>query len=79
MDLETVRSKLVGFGMQILENIDPNADNFVTAGIVHTKLQQVGCLTRLEPNHQAQMYRLTIRSSKDTVAQTLCDLLHEQF
>lgn len=76
---EHIKAKLVGFGMQILDNIDPNQDNFVTAGIVHTTNSKVGCLTRLEPNHQAQMYRLTIRSSRDIVSQQLCRLLFEQF
>ena len=76
---EHIKAKLVGFGMQILDNIDPNPDNFVTAGIVHTTSQKVGCLTRLEPNNQAQMYRLTIRSSRDVVSQQLCRLLYEQF
>ena len=76
---EHIKAKLVGFGMQILDNIDPNPDNFVTAGIVHTSSQKVGCLTRLEPNNQAQMYRLTIRSSRDIVSQQLCRLLYEQF
>jgi len=76
---EHIKAKLVGFGMQILDNIDPNQDNFVTAGIVHTTASKVGCLTRLEPNNQAQMYRLTIRSSRDIVSQQLCRLLFEQF
>ncbi|RWS31256.1 AP-2 complex subunit alpha-2-like protein [Leptotrombidium deliense] len=76
---EVTKTKLIGFGMQLLEGIDPNADNFVCAGIVHTKTQQVGVLLRLEPNLQAQMFRLTIRTSKDTVSQQLCQLLHEQF
>ena len=39
--------------MQLLEGIDPNPENYVTAGILHTKTQQVGCLLRLEPNKQA--------------------------
>ncbi|XP_047003184.1 AP-2 complex subunit alpha [Schistocerca americana] len=79
MDLTAVRTKLAGFGMQLLDGIDPNPDNFVCAGIVHTRTQQVGCLLRLEPNKQAQMYRLTVRSSKDSVSQEICDLLSEQF
>ncbi|RWS17642.1 AP-2 complex subunit alpha-2-like protein [Dinothrombium tinctorium] len=79
MDSEVTKTKLIGFGMQLLEGIDPNPENFVCAGIVHTKYQQVGVLLRLEPNLQAQMFRLTIRSSKDTVSQQLCQLLHEQF
>ncbi|XP_018619932.1 AP-2 complex subunit alpha-2 isoform X1 [Scleropages formosus] len=79
MDKEVLKAKLLGLGMALLENVDPNPENFVCAGVVQTKAQQVGCLLRLEPNIQAQMYRLTLRSSKDTVSKRLCDLLAEQF
>ncbi|KAI5644256.1 AP-2 complex subunit alpha-2 [Phthorimaea operculella] len=79
IDLVATRTKLAGFGMQLLDGIDPNPDNFVLAGIVHTRVQQVGCLARLEPNKQAQMYRLTVRSSKETVSQEVCNLLADQF
>ena len=53
MDPEPIKTKLIGFGMQLLEGIDPNPENYVTAGILHTKQQQIGCLLRLEPNKQA--------------------------
>lgn len=56
MDLEAARSKIIGFGMQLLQGIDPNPDNFVCAGIVHMRSQQVGCLLRLEPNKNAQVF-----------------------
>lgn len=79
IDLPATRTKLAGFGMQLLDGIDPNPDNFVCAGIVHTRVQQVGCLMRLEPNKQAQMYRLTVRSSKETVSHEICNLLADQF
>ncbi|XP_044125605.1 AP-2 complex subunit alpha-2 isoform X2 [Bufo gargarizans] len=79
IDQELVKAKLIGFGPALLENVDPNPSNFVAAGIIQTKSRQVGCLLRLEPNMQAQMYRLTIRTSKEEVSQRLCDLLSEQF
>uniref|UniRef100_A0A131XJL4 AP-2 complex subunit alpha n=1 Tax=Hyalomma excavatum TaxID=257692 RepID=A0A131XJL4_9ACAR len=79
MENEGIRSKLSGFGMQLLDGIDPNPDNFVCAGIIHTRTLQIGSLLRLEPNRQAQMYRLTIRSSKDGVSKILVDLLQEHF
>ncbi|XP_070200712.1 AP-2 complex subunit alpha-2-like [Littorina saxatilis] len=78
-DTEQSKQKLLGFGVSILEGIDPNPDNFVSSGIVHTRTQQIGCLVRLEPNRQAEMYRLTCRSTKDSVAQTVCGLLESQF
>uniref|UniRef100_A0A6M2DQQ6 AP-2 complex subunit alpha n=1 Tax=Xenopsylla cheopis TaxID=163159 RepID=A0A6M2DQQ6_XENCH len=79
MDLQAARTKLLGFGMQLLDGIDPNPDNFVCAGIIHTRTQQVGCLLRLEPNKQAQMFRLTVRSSKESVSMEICELLSDQF
>lgn len=94
--------------MQLLDGIDPNPDNMVCAGIIHTQGQQVGCLLRLEPNRQAQvtvntkpttfafsnsllingiffrcfcpqMFRLTIRSSKEAVTNEVAELLIDQF
>lgn len=62
-----------------LEGIDPNPDNFVTAGIIHTKSAQIGYLIRLEPNTQVHMYRLTIRSSRPGVAEIVANLLTDQF
>ncbi|XP_018323433.1 AP-2 complex subunit alpha [Agrilus planipennis] len=79
MDVQTARQKLIGFGMQLLDGIDPNPDNFVCAGIIHMRTQQVGCLLRLEPNRNAQMYRLTVRSSKESVSVEVCNLLSDQF
>lgn len=38
-----------------MENIDPNPENYVCAGVIQTKSQQIGCLLRLEPNAQAQV------------------------
>ncbi|KAI7803097.1 putative AP-2 complex subunit alpha-1 [Triplophysa rosa] len=79
MDTEVLKAKLLGLGMALLENVDPNPENFVCAGVIQSKAQQVGSLLRLEPNAHAQMYRLTVRSSKDTVSKRLCELLAEQF
>ncbi|XP_077901405.1 AP-2 complex subunit alpha-2 isoform X1 [Ictidomys tridecemlineatus] len=79
MDTEITKAKIIGFGSALLEEVDPNPANFVGAGIIHTRNTQIGCLLRLEPNLQAQMYRLTLRTSKDTVSQRLCELLSEQF
>uniref|UniRef100_A0A8C8YY27 AP-2 complex subunit alpha n=1 Tax=Prolemur simus TaxID=1328070 RepID=A0A8C8YY27_PROSS len=79
MDTEITKAKIIGFGSALLEEVDPNPANFVGAGIIHTKTSQTGCLLRLEPNLQAQMYRLTLRTSKETVSQRLCELLSQQF
>uniref|UniRef100_A0A8C6PSH2 AP-2 complex subunit alpha n=1 Tax=Nothobranchius furzeri TaxID=105023 RepID=A0A8C6PSH2_NOTFU len=79
MDTEVIKAKLLGLGMALLDNVDPNPENYVCAGVIQTKGQQVGCLLRLEPNAQAQMYRLTLRCSKDLVSRRLCELLAQQF
>ncbi|NP_001125028.1 AP-2 complex subunit alpha-2 [Pongo abelii] len=79
MDTEVTKAKIIGFGSALLEEVDPNPANFVGAGIIHTKTTQIGCPLRLEPNLQAQMYRLTLRTSKEAVSQRLCELLSAQF
>jgi len=79
MDTSATAAKLSGFGMQLLHGIDPNPDNFVCAAILHTRAHQIGCLLRLEPNRQAQMYRLTIRASKESVSKQICELLGDYF
>jgi len=78
MDATQVKTKLIGYGFSLLEGIDPNPDNYVCAGIIHTKSVQIGCLMRLEPNQSANMYRLTVRTSKDSVSQAICYVLSEQ-
>lgn len=90
METENIKTKLAGLGSRLLTDVDPNPENYVCAGILHTQSQQIGALIRLEPNKQAkvfvclsidilQMYRLTVRSSKDTASKTLCDLISQQF
>ncbi|MBN3274789.1 AP2A2 protein, partial [Polyodon spathula] len=79
MDTEVTKAKIIGFGVALLDMVDPNPSNFTGTGVIHTKNVQVGCLLRLEPNTQAQMYRLTLRTSRETVSQRLCELLSEQF
>ena len=46
---------LMNLIFNFFEGIDPNPDNMVCAGIIHTQSHQVGCLLRLEPNKQAQV------------------------
>ncbi|XP_061180876.1 AP-2 complex subunit alpha-2-like [Saccostrea echinata] len=79
IDSEQNKTKILGFGVSVLEGIDPNPENYVAAGIIHTRSAQIGCLIRLEPNKAAQMYRLTIRASKPPVPNILADLLEHQF
>lgn len=70
---------MINFGWSSLTGIDPNAENFCGAGVLYTTSQQYGCLYRLEPNKQAEMYRLTIRTNKENISKRLADLLVNQF
>ncbi|XP_065070823.1 AP-2 complex subunit alpha-2-like [Rhopilema esculentum] len=79
IDREATTTKLLGTGLSLLEGIDPNPDNFVLAGVIHTTSFQTGSLLRLEPNKQANMYRLTIRSSRDAISAFLAQNLEDQF
>lgn len=72
MDGEVTKAKLPGFGSALLDNVDPN---LVGAGNIQTKALQVGSLLWLEPNAQAQMYQLTLRTCKEPVFTLLCELL----
>uniref|UniRef100_A0A8P4FYP8 AP-2 complex subunit alpha n=1 Tax=Dicentrarchus labrax TaxID=13489 RepID=A0A8P4FYP8_DICLA len=60
MDTEVLKAKLLGLGTALLDNVDPNPENYVCAGVIQTKGQQVGCLLRLEPNAQAQVQKTEI-------------------
>lgn len=79
IDLAVMKKKLVDFGFQLLEGIDPNPDNAVCATILHTTSGQIGGLLRCEPNESAQMYRLTMRMSNDAAVACSCNLLASLF
>lgn len=71
MDPALVTQKLIGLGAKLLTDVDPNPDNYVCAGIIHTQTQQIGTLIRLEPNKQAKvrdsLYNISIRVSLDFI------------
>lgn len=77
MDNDLVKGKVQGFGFQVLEGVDPKPDNLVGAGIIVCEGSQVGCLLRLEPSKPAQMYRMTVRSSREGVPELLVNLLSQ--
>lgn len=79
IDIATVSEKLSGFGLSVLTGVDPNAENFVSAGVLNMRSVLIGCLLRLEPNKQTNMFRLTIRSSSDVLTQQMCSILSEYF
>ena len=47
--------QLTACGFSTLKDVDPNADNFVSACIINTTNVLVGVLLRLEPNYQTQV------------------------
>lgn len=69
IDGESNKQKLIGFGFQLLENVDPNPENFVCAAIFNSCRVQVGCLLRLEPNKQAQ-----VKIQKKTILNNLISI-----
>jgi len=79
MDREFVATKLKGYGVSVITGVDPNVDNFVSAGIINTRSTLIGCLLRLEPNKETKMYRITVRTSNEVVSRKICDILSEQF
>ncbi|KAF9285659.1 hypothetical protein BGZ68_003664 [Mortierella alpina] len=76
INLEKARSILVNHRLGICENVDPKPGNFVATGVLNTSLSgKVGCLLRLEPNRETDMYRLTVRTTSDVVSKQLNDIL----
>ncbi|KAK0526320.1 hypothetical protein OC834_004842 [Tilletia horrida] len=77
-DVDMARNQKViqGARLQLLDGVDPNPVNVVAAGVLHTTNGgKVGCLLRLEPNKEAKMCRLTVRTTNDLVSETLLNAL----
>ncbi|CAG8837750.1 15146_t:CDS:2, partial [Racocetra persica] len=76
INLSGVRTLILGFKFEVLEEVDPNPVNLVGASVLHTSGGGMfGCLMRLEPNIEAQMYRLTVRTTNEVVTNEICTLL----
>ncbi|CBY41070.1 unnamed protein product [Oikopleura dioica] len=71
---EAASGILSSCGLTVLEGVDPNKENHVAAGILHS-VTTIGVLLRLEPNAPSSMYRLTIRSSVPAASENICRLL----
>lgn len=69
-EIDTARNEKViaGQSMSLLRGIDPNPNNIVTAGVLHMSSGKVGILGRLEPNRDAKLCRLTVRSTNELVS-----------
>jgi len=56
LDLIKYRQVVSGHKLNILDDIDPNPNNLVAAGVLHMSVEgKVGCLLRLEPNREAKV------------------------
>ncbi|KAF8898739.1 adaptin N terminal region-domain-containing protein [Infundibulicybe gibba] len=78
LDLTKHRQVVSGHRLGILDDIDPNPSNLVAAGVLHMSVEgKVGCLLRLEPNRDAKLCRLTLRSTSEDVASEVQKLVQK--
>ncbi|KZP31348.1 Adaptor protein complex AP-2 alpha subunit [Athelia psychrophila] len=76
IDVAKNRQAVLGHNLNVLDGIDPNPSNLVAAGVLHMSLDgKVGCLLRVEPNKEAKLCRLTVRSTSEDVAAEVQKLL----
>lgn len=65
-----------GLHINVLKGVDPSINNIVAAGTFHSQGGATGTvLVRLETNPQANMYRLTVRSSSERLTTSVLKLL----
>ncbi|EIN13745.1 Adaptor protein complex AP-2 alpha subunit [Punctularia strigosozonata HHB-11173 SS5] len=76
VDLHKNRQVVSGHRFNVLDGIDPNPNNLVGAAVLHTSTDgKVGCLLRLEPNKEAKLCRITVRSTSEEVAAAVQQLV----
>ncbi|KAF1968816.1 Adaptor protein complex AP-2 alpha subunit [Bimuria novae-zelandiae CBS 107.79] len=78
MNMDFVRRVVQGFKWGILDGVDPNPKNLVGATVLHTSDGKFGCLLRLEPNMDTQMFRITIRATDEGVPPILIKAMEER-
>ena len=67
LDLQRYRQVISGHRLNLLDGIDPNPNNLVGAGILHTSVEgKVGCLLRFEPNQDAKVCFLRRKVYQDS-------------
>ncbi|KIL70826.1 hypothetical protein M378DRAFT_183405 [Amanita muscaria Koide BX008] len=78
LDLAKHKQVISGHGLNHLSDVDPNPNNIVGAGVLHMSNEgKVGCLLRSEPNQEAKLCRLTVRSTSEQVAAEVEKLLQK--
>lgn len=59
LDIQKNRKVVSGHRLNVLDDIDPNTNNLVAGGVLHTSVDgKVGCLLRLEPNREAKVRKV---------------------
>ena len=77
-EVDVVRQRRIieGARLQVLDGVDANPNNSVAAGVLHmANAGKVGCLLRLEPNRDAKLARLTVRTTNDLASAELLRIL----
>ncbi|SPO21504.1 probable alpha-adaptin C [Ustilago trichophora] len=76
VDVVRQRRIIEGARLQVLDGVDANPNNSVAAGVLHmANAGKVGCLLRLEPNKEARLARLTVRTTNDLASAELLRVL----
>jgi AP-2 complex subunit alpha len=76
LDLTKQEKVVSGQKFNILKGVDPNPSNIVGAAVLHTSVDgKVGCLLRVEPNKDAKLSRITVRSTSEAVSAEVQKLL----
>jgi AP-2 complex subunit alpha len=81
-ELNHERHKEVVSGQKfsILSDVDPNPNNLVSAGVLHTSVDgKVGCLLRLEPNREAKVRDRRPQAVSSKLSLLLCSFAGSQF
>ncbi|KAH5060311.1 AP-2 complex subunit alpha [Parastagonospora nodorum] len=79
MNSDFVKKVVAGFKWGIVDGVDPNGKNIVGATVLHTSEGgKFGCLMRLEPNFDTQMYRITIRATDEAVPPVLIKAMEDR-
>ncbi|KAG7099213.1 hypothetical protein E1B28_001080 [Marasmius oreades] len=78
LDLMKHKEVVSGQRLNLLPEIDPNPNNVVAAAVLHMSVEgKVGCLLRMEPNKDAKLCRITVRSTSEDVAKEVRQLIQK--
>ncbi|CAO2648010.1 Nn.00g089320.m01.CDS01 [Neocucurbitaria sp. VM-36] len=78
MNSDFVQKVVKGFKWGLVTGVDPNVKNIVGATVLHSSEGKFGCLLRLEPNFDTQMYRITIRATDESVPPVLIKAMEDR-